>query len=241
MVSKIDHSPWPSCPDRFNFADYVLARGAQDKVALEIVGARATTKLTYGEIRARVFGYAADLERQGIKRGDFIGLRLKNQVEFPLLFLACAYIGAIPVATSPQLTAHEYDGLLSRLPMAKTLYNAALDVLLRDHAFIDVRHISPNRSPHPGIRTRSNDPAYCVFTSGTGGDPLPVLHAHRAVWALQMMWQDWYDLTDQDRMFHAGAFNWTYTMGTGLLDPWAMGATAIVMDPNDPMPLDQAL
>jgi len=27
---------------------------------------------------------------------------------------------------------------------------------------------------------------------------------------------------------HAGAFNWTYTLGTGLLDPWTMGATALI-------------
>jgi acyl-coenzyme A synthetase/AMP-(fatty) acid ligase len=29
-------------------------------------------------------------------------------------------------------------------------------------------------------------------------------------------------------MLHAGAFNWTFTLGTGLTDPWANGATAIV-------------
>jgi acyl-coenzyme A synthetase/AMP-(fatty) acid ligase len=27
---------------------------------------------------------------------------------------------------------------------------------------------------------------------------------------------------------HAGAFNWTYTLGTGLMDPWTMGATALI-------------
>jgi acyl-coenzyme A synthetase/AMP-(fatty) acid ligase len=27
---------------------------------------------------------------------------------------------------------------------------------------------------------------------------------------------------------HAGAFNWTYTLGTGLLDPWSVGATALI-------------
>jgi acyl-coenzyme A synthetase/AMP-(fatty) acid ligase len=27
---------------------------------------------------------------------------------------------------------------------------------------------------------------------------------------------------------HAGAFNWTYTLGTGLMDPWAIGATALI-------------
>ena len=29
-------------------------------------------------------------------------------------------------------------------------------------------------------------------------------------------------------MLHAGAFNWTFTLGTGLLDPWAIGATALI-------------
>ena len=30
------------------------------------------------------------------------------------------------------------------------------------------------------------------------------------------------------RVLHAGAFNWTFTLGTGLLDPWAIGATALI-------------
>jgi Acyl-CoA synthetases (AMP-forming)/AMP-acid ligases II len=29
---------------------------------------------------------------------------------------------------------------------------------------------------------------------------------------------------------HAGAFNWTYTLGTGLMDPWASGGTALIPD-----------
>ena len=29
-------------------------------------------------------------------------------------------------------------------------------------------------------------------------------------------------------MLHAGAFNWTYTLGTGLMDPWSIGATALI-------------
>lgn len=42
------------------------------------------------------------------------------------------------------------------------------------------------------------------------------------------MYEGWYGLTPADRMLHAGAFNWTYTLGVGLTDPWAMGATTIV-------------
>jgi 4-hydroxybenzoate-CoA ligase len=43
-----------------------------------------------------------------------------------------------------------------------------------------------------------------------------------------MMWEGWYGLTKQDRVLHAGAFNWTYTLGAGLTDPWARGATALI-------------
>ena len=70
--------------------------------------------------------------------------------------------------------------------------------------------------------------AYLVFTSGSSGTPKPVAHAHRAIWARRMMWDGWYDLRPDDRVLHAGAFNWTFTLGTGLLDPWAIGATALI-------------
>lgn len=43
-----------------------------------------------------------------------------------------------------------------------------------------------------------------------------------------MMWQGWYGLRESDRVLHAGAMNWTFTLGTGLLDPWAIGATSLV-------------
>jgi acetyl-CoA synthetase len=42
------------------------------------------------------------------------------------------------------------------------------------------------------------------------------------------MYRGWYGIGPDDRMLHAGAFNWTFTLGTGLTDPWANGATAII-------------
>ena len=75
-------------------------------------------------------------------------------------------------------------------------------------------------------------PGYIVFTSGTSGKPTAVLHAHRAILGRRMMFDGWYGLTPQDRVLHAGAFNWTYTLGTGLMDPWTLGATALIPAPG---------
>ena len=47
-----------------------------------------------------------------------------------------------------------------------------------------------------------------------------------------MMHQGWEGLGEGDRLLHAGAFNWTFTLGTGLLDPWVQGATALIPGPG---------
>ena len=74
--------------------------------------------------------------------------------------------------------------------------------------------------------------AYLVFTSGSSGQPKPVRPcAPRRLGAAHDV-DGWYGLRPDDRMLHAGAFNWTYTLGTGLLDPWAIGATALIPAPG---------
>jgi acyl-coenzyme A synthetase/AMP-(fatty) acid ligase len=42
-------------------------------------------------------------------------------------------------------------------------------------------------------------------------------------------------MAEGDVVLHAGAFNWTYTLGVGLTDPWANGAVAAIHGgPRDP-------
>ncbi|HJQ82774.1 MAG TPA: fatty acid--CoA ligase family protein, partial [Candidatus Binatia bacterium] len=85
---------------------------------------------------------------------------------------------------------------------------------------------SSARAPQP---TRAEDPAYLVYTSGTSGWPKGVLHAHRALLGRQPSSEYWFDfLPDGDRVLHAGKFNWTYVLGTGLMDPLYRGHTAIL-------------
>ena len=75
-----------------------------------------------------------------------------------------------------------------------------------------------------------DDAAYLVYTSGTTGYPKGVLHAHRALLGRQPAAQYWFNYDDSlnDRIMHSGKFNWTYVLGSGLMDPLYLGKTVIV-------------
>ena len=73
-----------------------------------------------------------------------------------------------------------------------------------------------------------------IYTSGTGSRPKGVVHAQRNAWGRRPMYRDWYGIGANDVMLHSGAFNWSYTLGVALTDPWANGATTVLYNgPKD--------
>jgi acyl-coenzyme A synthetase/AMP-(fatty) acid ligase len=88
--------------------------------------------------------------------------------------------------------------------------------------------LSRDAEPRPYAETSAEDPAFLIYTSGTIGQPKGVLHGHRSAWGRRPMYQGWYGIGETDIVLHAGAFNWTYTLGVGMIDPWANGATAVL-------------
>ena len=165
--------------------------------------------------------------RSGCRAGRGLLLRLNNTADFPVAYLAAIAADLIPVPTSASLTVPEITAIANDLDPSLIL--SAPGVALPDPLSCPVLSLNDLRAladspPLEPILGDPNRPAYIVYTSGTGGRARGVIHAHRAIWARRMMWDGWYGLTREDRLLHAGAFNWTYTLGTGLLDPWAVGA-----------------
>jgi len=234
-------SAYPALPARFNMAAHVLARAAEvpDHVALELLHPKASEVWTYAQVQAAVLGVATGLRAQGLKPGDRVVMRLGNSFDFPVVFLACLTAGLIPVPTSAMLTGPEVAALCELVTPALIVADAGIVVpdFGPDAVPCPVLPASALAAMHglPPCAFEMGDPtrlAYIIFTSGTSGRPQPVAHAHRAILGRAMMLQGWYGLTEQDRVLHAGAFNWTYTLGTGLMDPWTVGATALIPAPG---------
>lgn len=240
MVSIFDNGAPLPCPAQFNLASYVLCRADEisDKTALSILGAHGSQDWTFSQLKDAVLSTAKGFLDAGLKPGDRVLLRLGNTVEFPIAFLAAIAVDVNPIPMSAQLTESEVARMIALVGPKAACLDPTLsfpETVEIDHIMVDVLRNMQIKTPADFSFGAPDRLAYIVFTSGTSGTPKAVMHAHRAVWARQMMIKDWYDLHCEDRMLHAGAFNWTYTLGTGLLDPWSQGATALIPDPNLPL------
>lgn len=225
---------FPPCPAPFNLARHVIAQSAArlpDKIALQIVRPTGAERWSYARLEAAVRGCGTGLLRAGLRPGDRVLMRLGNGVAFPVLFLGAIAAGLVPVPTNAALTVAEIGRMAGLIGPALIVADAG--VALPDPLPCPVLTAAEvlGMEALPPCDWAMGDPdrlAYAVFTSGTSGRSMAVGHAHRAIWARGMMHQGWEGLTEADRMLHAGAMNWTYTLGTGLMDPWTVGATALV-------------
>ena len=232
MLSQTTPEPFAPCPAPFNLAAHVLARADDDpdKIALAVLGLARAERWSYGRLKAAVLGTATGLRRAGLKPGDRVLMRLGNTVEFPIAYLGAIAAGLVPLPTSAALTEPEVAAIIANITPGAILRDPAVacpptDIPVINPDALQAMHDLP---PADFVMGAPDRPAYIIYTSGTSGTPRAVVHAHRTIWARQMMMQGWHGLGQSDRLLHAGAFNWTYTLGTGLMDPWTAGATALI-------------
>jgi acyl-coenzyme A synthetase/AMP-(fatty) acid ligase len=233
-------------PARFNLARYCLGEPSSktpDKIAL-IVASDAQAPLdaaerwTYGALDEAVRRVGAGLLDLGLAPGDRLMIRMPNTGDYALFFFGAIAAGIVPLPVSTQLTESEADFIAvdsgaaavviaGNVAMGKTGAVRRLDA----NAIATVKRAPPLPDY---ADTAAADPAFLIYTSGTSSRPKGVLHAQRSAWGRRPMYQGWYGITGDDVMLHAGAFNWSYTLGVGLTDPWANGASTVLYNgPKD--------
>jgi acyl-coenzyme A synthetase/AMP-(fatty) acid ligase len=221
---------------RLNLSGYCLyrtARASPKKLALRVFRAAgaAPESWTYAQLDLAVQRVAAGLLAEGLRTGDRLLLRLPNTSDYALMFFGAIAAGLVPIPVSAQLTEGEMAVLLEDSLAAAVVVTgdfAKPITGIRIFGPADLARIK-SAPPLPAYAdTSAEDPAYMIYTSGTSGRPKGVVHAHRVVLGREPMRTDWQAIGRNDVMLHAGAFNWSYTLGVGLLDPWSIGATAVL-------------
>lgn len=224
----------------FNMAAYALARAtlsSPDKPALLVWNNAAASGpsevWSYARLERAVLSVAEGLREKGFERGSRIAVRLDNTSLYPVVFFGAIAAGFVPIAMSAALTPREAEFVIADSGAAAVVVSPQLPPCALPPETVaitpaDVKRWIDAEPSSTYAFTKANDPAFLIYTSGTTSQPKGVLHAQRSILGRIPMVEGWYGLSSSDRVLHAGAFNWTYTLGTGLTDPWANGATAIV-------------
>lgn len=230
--------------------------GRYDQIAMIVEDENlGTSSITYKELAIKSSQFAELLKQLKVPQQTRILVRLPNCLDYPVCFLGAMKAGYISVPTSTLLTAKEIiylakdsaaEVLVTDLKTFKTLIPMLSELEFLHTVFISGEYenyktafniqvkslgneLKTIKAFSKNYETLANDPAYLVYTSGTTGYPKGVLHAHRALLGRKPASEFWFNFSDStDRILHTGKFNWTYVLGSGLMDPLYLGKTVIV-------------
>lgn len=222
-------------------AAHVLAASTRlpDRNALQIIGPSGAERWSYSRLEAAVRGCGTRLLQAGLEPGDRVLLRLGNSVMVPVAFLGAIAAGLVPVITPPALAMDQITAMAAAVSPGLVLADSGIalpdlpGVPVMDAALLrGVEALAPcDWNMGADGRGDPDRMAWLAFATDAGGQPLPVAHAHRAVWVRGLMRGGWQATDDGDRLLLAGASDSGIGPGIGLLDVWLAGATALVPAP----------
>ena len=246
-VSQTPGHGYRVIPDKLNVERDVLeasiARGCGRRAAL--VGDFGI--VTYETLHRRVDAVAAALRNLGLKRGDLVLIKMGNSAEFAVAFLAAVKLGVIPVLVNSLLTAVELTAVLEQtLPQViftETSRSSAVRELRGSNLFKQVvcagategKEIafasleSNSAAAADTADTRSDDPAFIVYTSGTTGKPKGIVHAHRWIVALGDLNRYRLPPREDDVVMATGEWSFISALGHNLLFPLRNGVTGAIL------------
>ncbi len=222
-----------------------------------------TDTISYQELSDSTDRFAALLQSIGLEVRDRLLICLKNSLAYPVSFFGALKAGVIAVPTSTLLSGSEVrylasDSQAKAIVLSASMYHnlvpylESLDNL--GHVFVsgisstdgldipkglnvyaldsELKQAEPIEQPY---NSKSGEPAYLIYTSGTTGFPKGVLHSHRSLLGRTPASEHWFNFKSNDRIMHSGKFNWTYVLGSALMDPLYYGHTVIAYEgKNEP-------
>jgi len=249
-MSTSTHSAVTPPPERFNFAQHLLALNAArpDKTAY----IDDTGRLTYAQLAERVRRFAGALAELGIKREERVLLLMHDTNHWPVAFLGCLYAGVVPVAVNTLLTADDYAYMLAHSRAQAAFVSASLLSMLKA-AMENGRHevralvVSHGKDLPAGavdfdgllarcaartapVDTVGDDVGFWLYSSGSTGRPKGTVHAQSNLyWTAELYGRAVLGLTERDVCFSAAKLFFAYGLGNALTFPLSVGATVVLM------------
>jgi benzoate-CoA ligase len=240
--------------NRFNLAKHFLdvpAGKYPDRIAI----AGQPREVAYGELAALANRAGNALLGLGVTRGHRVLIVLPDSAEFMAAFFGAAKIGAIAVPVNPYARTADYIHYIKNCePTMTILYSEALPeflpasserpqmpIVAAGHQHLETHGVtcaqwrewiamaSEQLAP---ADTSPRDPAFFLYTSGSGGAPKAAVHRHADMLVTSQNYaQGVLGLREDDVTFSVSKLFFAYGLGNGMYFPLAAGART-VLNPN---------
>jgi acetyl-CoA synthetase len=230
-------------------------RGLGDKVALiwENAAGDVTKKYNFNELRLYSNAYAKLLRDLGIEAGERVCIFMDKIPDLYFSFVGILKAGAV---AQPLFSAFREDSLFTRLENAETTavltmkklagrvrrvrdkLPALKHVVVVDAGDAEAREGEIHFDVYAGEPVEEFDiyaadeetPSVLHYTSGTTGAPKGALHVHGSLVA-QYITAKWVlDIRDDDVYWCTADPGWVTGTSYGIIGPWALGATQLVLE-----------
>jgi amino acid adenylation domain-containing protein len=209
-------------PAEQTLSELVEQQAAQTPDAMALVD--GDREWTYQQFNAQANHVAWALRRQGVARGDIVGIAMERSAEWVIAILGVLKCGAAYLPLDPAHPARRLDFMLddtqARFVLGPSKSLARLEPLLQSHQIVGINwnDCSPATeqygtdarlmtsfedddapSQNPPAIAQPEDLAYVMFTSGSTGRPKGVAIRHRSV--CRLVFANDYITVGRDRVF----------------------------------------
>jgi len=230
----------------------ISRRAAADFSATDAYLTEAGWGITYAELDRAADEAAAGLVTRGVEAGDAVALLLPSVIDYVVLYLALARIGAATAGINPRLRPREIAGCIEVLDPALVVATAdlvgavdadrfATEVIEpgTDAATVAAEFRVSGAEPLPALPDDGDRPVCICFTSGSTGQPKGAWYTNRQLRCISDLdtggaWGGGGHGISPTQFAHVGFMTklpWLLASGrtTHLLDRWSAGPVLRLM------------
>jgi benzoate-CoA ligase family protein len=232
--------------------EFVTHPAREHPQKMAIVGVER--QATYAEVASEMNRVAQALRDYGCRPGDRVLIALPDSLEFIAGFFGTAKIGALPVPVNSMARANDYQHYLvdsgARFAIVQascfeefqpSLRASALEYTIVVGARARARGsgqgttiawdewLPQNAADVPTHPTAGDDPAFLLYTSGSGGAPRAAVHRHRGMLATSKAYaRGVLGLRPDDITFSVSKLFFAYGLGAGMYFPLSAVASTVL-------------
>lgn len=212
-----------------------LAADPPGDALIELARDGSRRVFSFADVAATTAAYGGAFAARGVGRGDVVLTLIGNRPEWVFTMLACWRMGAVVLPCNEMLRAKDLrlriDAAAPALVVADERNRAELEASGWNGATIMVPDASlAEHAPAPAAAVSPADPALMIFTSGTTGEPKPVVHTHGCLPGQRLQAKYWFDARPGEIAWCTAASGWSKSARNVFLTPWLCGATAVLHD-----------